>query len=140
MLLVTSFVGSILGFLVCHRTIMKMNHSHNAKDMRVCMLNSMSLAFIFAMFIELTTSSKTWAIIIPIATICLPMVIMMKTFTILDLVESGIAMLMSASMSIMLIGMVSPIVIWVIQCILLFIEIMLYSIVVRDIHQSQRDQ
>lgn len=99
--------------------------------MRICMLNSMSLAFIFAMLIELATGSKSLAIIIPVATVCLPMVLMMKPCSVLDITESCIATLMSASMSVMLIGMIDATVIWVIQCVLVGIEVMLYLSVVR---------
>lgn len=97
------------------------------------MLNSMSLAFIFAMLIELTTGSKSLAIIVPVITVCLPMVLMMKPPSILDITESCIATLMSVSMSVMLIGMIDSAVVWVIQCVLFFIEVMLYLTVVRRI-------
>jgi len=97
------------------------------------MLNSMSLAFIFAMLIELTTGNKSLAVIIPVVTVCLPMVLMMKPPSILDITESCIATLMSVSMSVMLIGMIDSSVIWVIQFVLVLIEVMLYLTVVRRI-------
>lgn len=133
MLLITSFLGSVIGFFVCYQTVAKMQHMNNPIRMRVCMLNSMSLAFIFAMLIELTTGSKSLAVIIPVVTVCLPMVLMMKPFNVLDMVESCIANLMSVSMSVMLIGMVDHSVIWVIQCVLVLVEIMLYMVVLRKI-------
>ncbi|KYP79933.1 hypothetical protein [Ferroacidibacillus organovorans] len=131
MLLVTSFFGSIIGFFACYKIVAKMHHVNKSLQMRICMLNSMSLAFIFAMLIELTTGSKSLAIIIPVATVCLPMVLMMKPFSVLDMTESCIATLMSVSMSVMLIGMIDSTVIWVIQCVLVAIEVMLYLTVVR---------
>jgi hypothetical protein len=134
LLLITSFIGSILGFLVCYQTLVKMHHLSSSIRMRVCMLNSMSLAFIFAMFIELTTGSKSLAVIVPVVTVCLPMIFMMKPFSVLDIVESGIANLMSVSMSVMLVGMVTPDVIWVIQCIFVLTELLLYLAVIRDVH------
>jgi len=96
------------------------------------MLNSMSLAFIFAMLIELTTGNKSLAVIIPVVTVCLPMVLMMKAPSMLDITESCIATLMSVSMSVMLIGMIDSTVIWVIQFVLVLIEVMLYLTVVRS--------
>jgi len=86
----------------------------------------MSLAFIFAMLIELTTGSKSLVIIIPVVTVYLPMVLMMKPLSVLDITESCIATLMSVSMSVMLIGMIDSTVVWVIQCVLVLIEVMLY--------------
>jgi hypothetical protein len=134
LLLITSFVGSILGFLVCYQTLVNLHQVSRPIRMRVCMLNSMSLAFIFAMFIELPTGSKSLAVIVPVATVCLPIIFMMKPLSVLDIVESGIANLMSVSMSVMLIGMVTPDVIWVIQCILVLTELLLYLAVIRDVH------
>lgn len=131
LLLITSFVGSIIGFYVCYQTVVKMHYVSNLIRMRVCMLNSMSLAFIFAMLIELTTGSKSLAVVIPVVTVCLPIVFMMKPFNVLDMVEACIANLMSVSMSVMLVGMVDHSVIWAIQCILVLIEIMLYLALLR---------
>lgn len=133
MLLLTSFIGSVIGFLVCYKTIASMSHLKSTVQMRICMINSMSLAFIFAMLIELTTDSKSFAIIVPVVTVCLPMVFMMKTFTVLDVIESCTVTLMSTSMSIMLIGMVDPGVIWVIQVFLVAIEGMLYAAIQRRV-------
>jgi hypothetical protein len=73
------------------------------------------------------------AVIVPVATVCLPMIFMMKPFSVLDIVESGIANLMSVSMSVMLVGMVDSDVIWLIQCFLVLTEIVLYLAVVRNV-------
>jgi hypothetical protein len=132
-LLITSFLGSIIGFLVCYRTIAKLHHVADPIRMRVCMLNSMALAFIFAMLIELTTGSKPLAVILPLLTVCIPLLFLMKPLNVLDVVESVIASLMSTSMSVMLIGMVDTPVVWLIQCCLLGIEIVLYVAVIRDV-------
>ena len=78
------------------------------------------------MLIELTTGSKSLVIIIPVVTVYLPMVLMMKPLSVLDITESCIATLMSVSMSVMLIGMIDSTVVWVIQCVLVLIEVMLY--------------
>ena len=125
MLVITSLIGSILGFMVCYRAVATINHGNHVRGMRICMLNSMSLAFVFAMFVELTTGSSTLSIIIALATVCLPVLLMMKTVSALDVVESVISNLMSASMSVMLIGMVNPLVSWIVACILVVIEVML---------------
>lgn len=95
------------------------------------MINSMALAFIFAMLLELTTASKSLAVIVPVLTVCLPIVFMMKAFDIVDVVESCTATLMSVSMSVMLIGMVDSAVIWVIQSVLVLVELTLYLTVLR---------
>ncbi len=126
LLLITSLVGSIIGFLVFPQAVMKTKHQNHAVRMRICMLNSMSLAFIFAMLVEFTTDSKILAIIIPVAAVGFTLVTLLKSLTMLDLIESGIATLMSTTMSAMLVGMISPIVIWVIQCVLVLIELMLF--------------
>lgn len=39
--------------------------------MRICMINSMAPAFIFAMFVEVTTGEKSLTIVIPVAAVCL---------------------------------------------------------------------
>jgi hypothetical protein len=136
MLLLTSFVGSVLGFIVCYRTIISSHHLTDAVRMRICMLNSMSLAFLFAMVVELTTGSKPMALVLPLVTVCVPLVVLMKPLNVLDIVESVIASLMSTSMSVMLIGMVDNQVIWLIQFCLLAVEILLYLSVVRKIRWS----
>jgi hypothetical protein len=131
LLLVTSLIGSLIGFLVCYGTIVQSHHVATSIRTRVCMVNSMALAFIFAMLIELTTGSKSLAIIVPLITVCLPIVLMVKPFSVLDAIESCMATLMSVSMSVMLIDMVNPTVIWLIQCILVLIEALLYLSILR---------
>ncbi|MFB5191165.1 hypothetical protein [Alicyclobacillus fastidiosus] len=126
MLFATSLLGSLLGFIVCYRTIVRLHHVSQSFRMRVCMLNSMSLAFVFSMFVELATGSKVIAVILPLISVCVPLILSMKPLNVLDIIESGIASLMSISMSVMLIGMMDNQVIWVIQCLLLAIEVLLY--------------
>lgn len=106
-----------------------------SNPMRLCMVNSMSLAFVFAMLVELTTGNKSLGILIPIVLVCLPIVLMMKPFSMLDLVESGIANLMSVSMSVMLIGMVSNHIVWVIQCVLVVTELLLLFTLIQEVHR-----
>lgn len=135
MLLWTSLVGSLIGFVVCYQLFVKLQLVENRFNMRICMLNSMSLAFIFAMLIELTTGSKGLAVLIPIVSICLPILGFTK-FNLVDTVEASIATLMSVSMSIMLIGMTDPIVILIIQGVLVLVEASLGFIVLSRIHAS----
>ncbi|GMA60638.1 hypothetical protein NZD89_13530 [Alicyclobacillus fastidiosus] len=97
------------------------------------MLNSMSLAFVFSMFVELATGSKMIAVILPLLSVCVPLILSMKPLNVLDVIESGIASLMSISMSVMLIGMIENKVIWLIQCLLLAIEFLLYLSVTRGV-------
>lgn len=75
------------------------------------------------------------SLLIPIVLVCLPIVLMMKPFSMLDLVESGIANLMSVSMSVMLIGMVSSQVVWVIQCALVVTELLLLFTLIQEVHK-----
>ena len=135
MLLWTSLIGSLIGFVVCYQLFVKFQLVENRFNMRICMMNSMSLAFIFAMLIELTTGSKGLAVIIPIVSICLPILGFTK-FNLVDTVEACIATVMSVSMSIMLIGMTDPIVIFIIQGILVLIEASLSFIVLSRVHAS----
>ncbi|QSO48709.1 hypothetical protein [Alicyclobacillus mengziensis] len=133
MLLATSFLGSSIGIYVCFRMVTERHLLSN--PMRLCMVNSMSLAFVFAMLVELTTGNKSLGILIPIVLVCLPIVLMMKPFSMLDLVESGIANLMSVSMSVMLIGMVSNHIVWVIQCVLVVTELLLLFTLIQEVHR-----
>ncbi|QSO48852.1 hypothetical protein [Alicyclobacillus mengziensis] len=135
MLLATSLLGSSIGIYVCFQMVTKRHHLAN--PMRSCMLNSMSLALIFAMLVELTTGSKSLGIIVPMVLVCVPVVLMMQPFSLLDLVESGIANLMSVSMSVMLIGMVSNQVVWVIQCALVVIELLLLFTLIEEVHRRR---
>ena len=130
MLLVTSFFGSVIGFYVCYIVVAHAHSFNHAYKMRVCMVNSMSLAFIFAMLVELTTGSKSLAVVVPVLTVCIPVVVMMGPPRILDIAEVCIGTLMSVGMSVMLIGMTDTIVIWLMQCILVLIEVMLCLTVV----------
>jgi hypothetical protein len=100
----------------------------------------MSLALVFAMFVELTTGSKTLAIIVPMLVVCVPIVLMMKPLTMPDLVDSIIANLMSVSMSVMLIGMVSREVVSVIQSFLVVIELLLLFTHIQEVRSSKRAQ
>ncbi len=124
MLLLVSFIGSIIGFFVCYQIFVKLQITKNRLAMRICMINSMSLAFIFAMFIELSTGSKGLSVIIPVVSICLP-IFWLTRFNIIDTIEACTATLMSVSMSAMLIGMADAYVVLTIQSILVSIEVIL---------------
>ena len=134
MLIITSLLGSIIGFYVCFQML---THAHRFKNpIRICMVNSMSLAFVFSMLVELTTGSKSLGIIVPMIFVCLPVVAMMRPFQVLDFVESAIANLMSVSMSVMLINMVAEQVIWVVQCTLVMIETLLLFALLQEMSRS----
>lgn len=124
LLLLVSFIGSIIGFFVCYQIFVKLQITKNRLAMRICMINSMSLAFIFAMFIELSTGSKGLSVIIPVVSICLP-IFWLTRFNIIDTIEACTATLMSVSMSAMLIGMADAYVVLTIQSILVSIEVIL---------------
>jgi hypothetical protein len=126
-LLVTSLIGSLIGFYVCYTTLLPLNSVEKVEDMKICMLNSMTLAFLFAMLVELTTGSKSLAVLIPFASIAGLMASTMRPFSILNLVELGISTLMSVSMSVMLLGMIDNQVVWVIQICLVAMEVLLYT-------------
>ncbi|KPV42326.1 hypothetical protein [Alicyclobacillus ferrooxydans] len=90
------------------------------------MLNNMSLTFIFAMLVELTTDSKSASIILPMVTVCLPLLWTARTFQYIEIVELLITSIMSVSMSVMLIGMLTNQVVWLIQISLVFVEVLLF--------------
>jgi hypothetical protein len=138
LLLATSAIGSLIGFYVCFQLVSQSRLLVN--PMRSCMQSSMSLALVFAMFVELTTGSKTLAIIVPMLVVCVPIVLMMKPLTMPDLVDSIIANLMSVSMSVMLIGMVSQEVVLVIQSFLIVIELLLLFTHIQEVRSSKRAQ
>jgi hypothetical protein len=134
MLLVISFIGSVIGFYVCYRTLIKLKNINDENiRMRICMINSMSLAFIFAMLVELATGSKSLAVILPMISVCTPVLWTIRQLNVVDIMEVSIASLMSVSMSVMLIGMIDNQVILVIQSCLLSIEALLYIAVTRKI-------
>ncbi|MFD1674778.1 hypothetical protein [Alicyclobacillus fodiniaquatilis] len=126
LLAITSFIGSLVGFYVCYRTLITLEQVAETARMRICMMNTMALAFIFAMFVELATGSKSLAVLVPFISVCVPMVWGMKEFGILEIGEIGITSLMSISMSVMLLGMVNNRVVWLIQMCLLLVEMLLF--------------
>lgn len=136
MLLLTSFIGSLVGFYICYQTFIKLKKINETISMRICMINNMSLSFIFAMFIELTTDSKSLAVILPTITSCIPFVWKESSFKVLDIAEIIITSLMSVAMSVMLIGMTDNKVIWLIQLFLLIIEILLYLSITKKIQHN----
>jgi hypothetical protein len=100
------------------------------------MINNMSLSFIFAMFVELTTNSKSLAVLLPIISSCMPFVWKEGSFKVLDVAEIIITSLMSVTMSVMLIGMINNEVILLIQLVLLIVEILLYLSIIKKIQHS----
>lgn len=126
LLIVTSFLGSMIGFIVCFRILSKSQEINNSTRMRFCMASSMTLAFIFTMFVELTTGDKLLAIVVPVISVSIPVIITMKSLDLLYIVESCATTIMSVSMSMMLISMAEPAVIAFIQATLVLLEILLY--------------
>lgn len=126
-MLLTSLIGSLIGFYVCYTTLLPLDSKERVEDMRVCMLNSMTLAFLFALLVELTTGSKSLAVIIPFASIAGLMASTMRPFSILNLVELGMSTLMSVSMGVMLLGMIDNQVVWIIQVCLVAMEVLLFT-------------
>lgn len=90
------------------------------------MASSMTLAFIFTMFVELTTDDKLLAIIVPVISVSIPVIITMKSLDLLNIVESCAATIMSVSMSMMLTTMAGSAAIAFILVILVLLEILLY--------------
>lgn len=131
LLLLTSLIGSILGFLVFYMVISgDKGVSRQFHGMSIGMINSMSFAYIFAMLVELVTKSKISAIILPMVVINMTTIARFESFNLLELVESNFSALMSTTMSIMLIGMIRPNVIWVIQVVLDLIQITLFLVTI----------
>lgn len=133
MLIATSFIGSLIGFLAYYQMFARVAHAPRHITMRASMINCMALAFIFAMLIDLTTGSKLLSVILPIVTICAPAIWMLKLQSLLDVVELLIGSLMSVSMSVMLIGMTDPLVVWLIQLALVLVEALLFVSLTRRI-------
>ena len=99
MLVVTCTFGTLVGLIVCYRVYSRLNHS---VPRRICMINSMTLPFLFSTLIVLSTHNTSLAVLVPTAAVFLPIVVMAKSADILDFVEISAATIMSASMSEML--------------------------------------
>ncbi len=137
LLLVTSIIGSFFGLLVFYIEISREKHAiRHVHGMNIGMLNSMSFAYIFAMLVELVTNSKILAIILPLIAINIATITRPEAFKWLELLESNFSALMSTTMSIMLIGMIRPNVIWVIQAILDLIQFALLLAAIRSRYGS----
>lgn len=137
LLLLVSAVSTGLGFIVCYLTFDHLDRTRAALRMRICMVNGMALAFVFAMFIELTTSSKVLAVLLPIISVCIPVMWAPKFATLVELAELAAASLMSVAMSVMLIGMVQESVIIALQVCLFVIELALYVAARRVTHDDR---
>lgn len=101
--------------------------------MRISMINCMALAFVFAMFVELTTESKDLSVIVTLLGVCTPTIWILRPRTLLDAVEVAIGSLMSVAMSVMLLGMITSSVVWLILCAFIVVELLLYLGVRRQI-------
>lgn len=90
MLLLTSLAASIVGFFVYFQVMQYRGRLAHPTVMRISMINCMALAFVFAMFVELTTESKDLSVIVTLLGVCTPTIWILRPRTLLDAVEVAI--------------------------------------------------
>lgn len=130
MLLITSLLGSLVGFFVCHRLInAKVQRIPTHIQMRLCMGNSMALAFIFAMLIEIATGSKFLGATVSLVAISISIYLTYGPNKALDIIESVLSAIMGVAMGVMLLGMMSATTVWVLQLGILGVEILFLLVI-----------
>lgn len=126
-----SLLGTMLGVFVTYASISELSSLTHSRIMRISMLNTMSLTFIFSILVIATTGSQLLAMILPVFIVVSSMVRFSQNFSKLDVVEWLLTSIMSASMGVMLIGMFSRAAVWAIESFLVLSEILLLASIVK---------
>ncbi len=132
LLLVTSFVGTLIGVIVFYQ-LMSQTIEHIPLDvkMRVCMGNSMAFSFVFSMFAEIVTGSKLVGVCSSLVVNVLATYLIAGPSMLLDITEATLSASMGSAMGIMLLGMIGELTVWIIQVLILSVETLLLVIVTR---------
>ncbi|QQE78460.1 hypothetical protein [Alicyclobacillus sp. SO9] len=126
-----SLLGTMLGVFVTYASISEVSSLNHSRIMRISMLNTMSLTFIFSILVITTTGSQLLAMILPVFIMTNSMVRFSQKFSKLDVVEGLLTSIMSASMGVMLIGMFSRAAVWALESFLVLSEILLLASIAR---------
>ena len=125
-------MGSLIGFSVCYGLMsQRAERIPHPMRMKMCMGNSMALSFPFTMFVETTTGSKWVSVLISLIVIITTLYFIFGPRHSLDMMEAILSVIMGTAMGVMLLGMMSVGVIWILQLGTLGVEMALLGILLR---------